>query len=98
MRFHSALNVDVTKWKNVKLERENNAREFKVGNGDDDIPKFGAGSEFGRDAKEEARRKRYGSRAKTYNPDDQPWLLRVGGKSGKRFVSCPRVVVKLLNY
>jgi len=86
MRFHSALNVDVTKWKNVKLERENNAREFKGGEEEDDIPKFGAGSEFGRDAREEARKKKY-TRRKKYNPDDQPWSLRVGGKSGKKYVS-----------
>ncbi|KAI1289821.1 General transcription factor IIF subunit 1 [Halotydeus destructor] len=88
MRFHSALNVDVTKWKNVKLERENNQKEYKASHqvfGDDETPKFGAGSEFGREAKEEARKKKYGGRGKTYNPDDQPWLLRVNGKSGKRF-------------
>lgn len=83
MRFHNALNVDVTKWKNVKLERENNNREVKLEN-DEELPKFGAGSEFGREQKEEARKKKYGRYGKKYNPDDQPWQLRVGGKAGKR--------------
>lgn len=29
MRFNATLNVDFTKWKQVKMERENNAKEFK---------------------------------------------------------------------
>ncbi|KAH8034826.1 hypothetical protein HPB51_003113 [Rhipicephalus microplus] len=66
----------------VRMERENNMKEFKM---EDEMPKFGAGSEFGRDQKEEARRKKYGIIMKKYNPDDQPWLLRVGGKGGKKF-------------
>ena len=43
------------------------------------MPKFGAGSEFGREQKEEARRKKYGIMVKRYNPDDQPWLMKLGG-------------------
>ncbi|KAH7935268.1 hypothetical protein HPB52_005170 [Rhipicephalus sanguineus] len=65
----------------IRMERENNMKEFKM---EDEMPKFGAGSEFGRDQKEEARRKKYGIIMKKYNPDDQPWLLRVGGKGGKK--------------
>lgn len=83
MRFNSVLNVDFSKWAQVKMERENNLKEFK--GPDDDQPKFGAGSEFGRDAKEEARRKKYGIITKKYRPEDQPWILRVGGKTGKKF-------------
>ncbi|XP_022192513.2 general transcription factor IIF subunit 1 isoform X2 [Nilaparvata lugens] len=83
MRFNSVLNVDFSKWAQVKMERENNMKEFK--GPDDDQPKFGAGSEFGRDAKEEARRKKYGIITKKYRPEDQPWILRVGGKTGKKF-------------
>lgn len=47
--------------------------------------RFGAGSEFGRDAREEARRKKFGITARRYKPDDQPWILKVGGKTGKKW-------------
>ncbi|XP_017302272.1 general transcription factor IIF subunit 1 [Diaphorina citri] len=82
MRFNGVLNVDFTKWSQVKLERENNLRDIKV---EEEMPKFGAGSEFGREAKDEARRKKYGIIAKKYKPEDQPWILKSGGKTGKKF-------------
>jgi transcription initiation factor TFIIF subunit alpha len=68
------------------MERENNMREFKMTE-DDDIPKFGAGSEYNRDQKEEARRKKFGIMRKKYDPDKQPWILKVGSgsKTGKKF-------------
>lgn len=84
MRFNGNLNVDFTQWRNVKMERENNLREFK-GNNEEDAPKFGAGSEYNRDLKEEVRRKKYGIIAKRYRPEAQPWILKVGGRSGKKF-------------
>ncbi|XP_057330621.1 general transcription factor IIF subunit 1 [Microplitis mediator] len=83
MRFNATLNVDISKWTQVKMERENNAREYK--GYDEDMPKFGAGSEFGRDAREEARRKKFGMIARKYKPEDQPWVLKTGGKTGKKF-------------
>lgn len=83
MRFNYNLNVDFSQWRTIKLERENNMREFKAT--EEDMPKFGAGSEYNRDQKEEARRKKFGIIAKKYNPDAQPWLLKVGGKNGKKF-------------
>ncbi len=48
------------------------------------MPKFGAGSEYGRDQREEARKKKFGVRIRKYNSDDQPWLLRLGGGSGNQ--------------
>ncbi|KAL1402145.1 hypothetical protein pipiens_006209 [Culex pipiens pipiens] len=84
MRFNATLNVDFTQWRTVKMERENNLKEFK--GMDEDMPKFGAGSEFNRDLREEARRKRYGIIAKKYRPEAQPWILKAGGKKdGKKF-------------
>lgn len=72
----------------MKIERENNLKEYKTANDLDTLPKFGAGSEYGRDQKEESRRKKYGIMLKKYNPDDQPWLLKIGGgKQTKRLVS-----------
>jgi transcription initiation factor TFIIF subunit alpha len=83
MRFNATLNVDFTQWKNVKMERENNMKEFK--GFDEDMPKFGAGSEFNRDLREEARRKKFGIIARKYKPEAQPWILKSGGKAGKKF-------------
>ncbi|KAL1117339.1 hypothetical protein AAG570_004665 [Ranatra chinensis] len=83
MRFNSVLNVDFPKWAQVKMERENNQKEFK--NQDEEQPKYGAGSEYGREAREEARRKKYGIVTRKYRPEDQPWILKVGGKTGKKF-------------
>jgi len=83
MRFNATLNVDFSKWTQVKMERENNMREYK--GMEEEMPKFGAGSEFGRDAREEARRKKYGITSRKYKPEDQPWILKSGGKTGKKF-------------
>lgn len=46
--------------------------------------RFGAGSEYGRDLREEARRKKFGIISRKYKPEDQPWILKVGGKTGKK--------------
>ncbi|XP_018303388.1 general transcription factor IIF subunit 1 [Mycetomoellerius zeteki] len=83
MRFNATLNVDFSKWSQVKMERENNMKEYK--GIEEEMPKFGAGSEFGRDAREEARRKKYGITSRKYKPEDQPWILKSGGKTGKKF-------------
>ncbi|XP_020298180.1 general transcription factor IIF subunit 1 [Pseudomyrmex gracilis] len=83
MRFNATLNVDFSKWTQVKMERENNMKEYK--GLEEEMPKFGAGSEFGRDAREEARRKKYGITSRKYKPEDQPWILKAGGKTGKKF-------------
>lgn len=84
MRFNYNLNVDFSQWRSVKMERENN--NLKESRGiEEETPKFGAGSEYNRDQKEEARRKKFGIIAKKYNPDAQPWILKVGGKLGKKF-------------
>lgn len=83
MRFHAALGIDFKTWTHAKMERENNMKEFR--SLDDEMPKFGAGSEFGREQKEEARRKKFGIHMRKYNPEDQPWILTTGGKGGKKF-------------
>ncbi|XP_026764642.1 general transcription factor IIF subunit 1 [Galleria mellonella] len=83
MRFNATLNVDFAKWTHVKMERENNIKEFK--GLEEEMPKFGAGSEYGRDVREEARRKKFGIISRKYKPEDQPWILKVGGKTGKKF-------------
>ncbi|XP_049822923.1 general transcription factor IIF subunit 1-like [Aethina tumida] len=86
MRFNGNLDVNFDKWTKVKMERENNMKEYKTV--DDDEPKFGAGSVFGKEAREEARRKKLGIIAKKYNADNQPWILKTtaaDGASVKKF-------------
>ncbi|KAK9700495.1 Transcription initiation factor IIF, alpha subunit (TFIIF-alpha) [Popillia japonica] len=83
MRFNATLDVDFEKWTQVKMERENNMKEFK--GMEEDMPKFGAGSEFGREAKEEARRKKLGIITRKYKADDQPWILKSYGSGVKKF-------------
>ena len=49
------------------------------------MPKFGAGSEYGRERRDIARKKKYGVMLKNYRADEQPWLLKVGkGKESKK--------------
>ncbi|XP_053395562.1 general transcription factor IIF subunit 1-like [Mercenaria mercenaria] len=88
IKFSTGTEVDFLKLTNttVRMERENNLREYKTAHNLDMMPKFGAGSEYGREQKEEARRKKFGINIKKYNPDAQPWLMKVGkGKDAKRF-------------
>ena len=78
--------MDPAKWTQVRMVRENNKKADKTAVDDEENPKFGAGSEFGREQREEARRRRFGGRRKQYNPDNQPWLMRVGSKKeGKQY-------------
>lgn len=85
MKFRSSTkNTDPAQWSQVRMVRENNKKEYKTN--EDEQPKFGAGSEFGREEREEARRKKYGYSRKKYDPDLQPWLMRIGGKrDGKHY-------------
>ena len=64
--------------------RENNQKIQNSNIPVDDDPKFGAGSTFGKDVKEEAKRNKLGIIRKKYNPDAQPWLMRIGGKKDGR--------------
>ncbi|CAG9861056.1 unnamed protein product [Phyllotreta striolata] len=83
MRFNGTLDIDFSKWTKISMERENNMKEFK--GTDEEMPKYGAGSEFGREAKEEARRKKLGIIARKYKPEDQPWILKSYGSTVKKF-------------
>jgi transcription initiation factor TFIIF subunit alpha len=86
MKFTGNTNVDFSSVTTAKLERENNYREFKLANDVETMPKFGAGSEFGREQKDLARRKKFGMRIRKYNIKDQPLLLRLGSsKQSRRF-------------
>jgi len=67
----------------ARIGRENNLSDFKSAHDIETLPKFGAGSEYGREQREEARKKKFGMNIKKYNSDEQPWLLNLGGGAGK---------------
>ncbi|KAF6040272.1 GTF2F1 [Bugula neritina] len=70
----------------VSLARENNLKEYRSAYNIDSMPTTGAGSEFGREAKEEARRRKFGYIRKKYNSEAQPWLMQLGAeKTSKKF-------------
>jgi len=85
MKFNASLNVDFAKWGQARMVRQDNKKIVNSTRPQDDDPKFGAGSVFGKDAKEEARLKKLGINRKVYDPEAQPWLMRVGGKGGKKY-------------
>lgn len=82
MRFNATLNVDFAQWRNVKMERDTALQANRQM--EEEIPKFGAGSEYNREMKEELRRKRFGINPKKFKPEAQPWILKTG-KNGKKF-------------
>jgi len=69
-------------WQQAKIGRENNLSDFKSAYDIETMPKFGAGSEYGREQREEARKKKFGMHIKKYSSDEQPWLLNLGGAAG----------------
>jgi len=78
------------------MERENNFKEYKTAHNLETMPKYGAGSEYGREQKEEARRKKFGIHIKKYDPENQPWLMKIGkGKDCKRLLLFIKVVLHL---
>ncbi|KAK4473765.1 hypothetical protein MN116_003104 [Schistosoma mekongi] len=85
LRFHTADRLDLSSAPEVFMQRENNLKAYRSSYGTTEMPDTGAGSEFGREAKEEARLKKFGVVRESYKPDDQPWLMTVGkGKASRR--------------
>uniref|UniRef100_A0A183J694 Transcription initiation factor IIF subunit alpha n=1 Tax=Soboliphyme baturini TaxID=241478 RepID=A0A183J694_9BILA len=81
-KFNGSLCVDISQWSNVSLDRENNADVYLE---EDTTPKFGAGSVFGQQMRNDARRKKLGYTTTQYRRCDQPWLLTVSGKQEKKY-------------
>lgn len=65
----------------ARMERDLSNRKLYA---EEELPESGAGSEFHRRLREEARRKKHGIVLREFRPEDQPWLLRVNGKNGRR--------------
>ncbi|KAI1715267.1 transcription initiation factor IIF, alpha subunit (TFIIF-alpha) domain-containing protein [Ditylenchus destructor] len=76
LKFNGPLNVDPVNWptKEIAMEREDNKAVVQTG---EIKQEFGEGSEYGKAAREEARRKRLGRQARMYAHDNQPWRLTV---------------------
>lgn len=64
------------------MERDMSARRIY---GEEETPEGAAGSEFGKKQREEARRKKFGIVTREFKVEDQPWILKVNGKAGKRW-------------
>ncbi|KAM9313313.1 general transcription factor IIF subunit 1 [Gastrophryne carolinensis] len=82
MAFNAADKVDFSTWNQARMERDLSAKKMYQ---DEEMPDSGAGSEFNRKQREESRRKKYGIILKEFKLEDQPWLLRVNGKAGRKF-------------
>ncbi|XP_077326555.1 general transcription factor IIF subunit 1 isoform X1 [Lithobates pipiens] len=82
MAFNAADKVDFSTWNQARMERDLSAKKMYQ---DEEMPDSGAGSEFNRKLREEARRKKYGIILKEFKVEDQPWMLRVNGKAGRKF-------------
>lgn len=64
------------------MERDMSARRIY---GEEETPEGAAGSEFGKKQRDEARRKKFGIVTREFKPEDQPWVLKVNGKDGKKW-------------
>ncbi|XP_066563845.1 general transcription factor IIF subunit 1 [Amia ocellicauda] len=82
MAFNVGDKVSFSSWTQARMERDVSGRRLY---GEEEGPEGGAGSEFGRRQREEARRKKFGIVTREFRLEDQPWLLRVNGKAGRRF-------------
>nr|XP_033780722.1 general transcription factor IIF subunit 1 isoform X2 [Geotrypetes seraphini] len=82
MAFNAADKINFSTWGQAKMERDiSNKKMYQ----EEEMPDSGAGSEFNRKQREEARRKKYGIVLKEFRLEDQPWLLHVNGKTGRKF-------------
>ncbi|XP_049600065.1 general transcription factor IIF subunit 1 isoform X3 [Syngnathus scovelli] len=82
MAFNAGDKVNCSTWTQARMERDMSARKIY---GEEETPEGAAGSEFGKKQREEARRKKFGIVTREFKVEDQPWILKVNGKAGKRF-------------
>uniref|UniRef100_A0A8B9K0I8 Transcription initiation factor IIF subunit alpha n=1 Tax=Astyanax mexicanus TaxID=7994 RepID=A0A8B9K0I8_ASTMX len=82
MAFNAGDKVNCSTWTQARMERDMSNRRMY---GEEETAEGAAGSEFGKKQREEARRKKFGIITKEFKVEDQPWILKVNGKAGKRF-------------
>ncbi|EHA97683.1 General transcription factor IIF subunit 1 [Heterocephalus glaber] len=81
MAFNAADKANFATWNQAQLERGLSNKICQ----EEEMPEWGAGREFNQKLGEEARCKKYYIILKEFWPEDQPWLLRVIQKSGRKF-------------
>ncbi|XP_078091092.1 general transcription factor IIF subunit 1 isoform X1 [Mustelus asterias] len=82
MAFNAADKINFSTWTQAKMERDLSNKKIYQ---EEEQPIFGAGSEFGKKLREESRKKKFGIVTREFKAEDQPWLLRVNGKAGRKF-------------
>uniref|UniRef100_A0AAY4CAC0 Transcription initiation factor IIF subunit alpha n=1 Tax=Denticeps clupeoides TaxID=299321 RepID=A0AAY4CAC0_9TELE len=82
MAFNAGDKVNCSTWTQARMERDMSNRRMYA---EEEATEGAAGSEFGKKQREEARRKKYGIITREFKAEDQPWILKVNGKAGKRF-------------
>lgn len=82
MAFNAADKVNISTWHQARMERDLSSRRLYQ---EEELPESGAGSEFHRRIRDEARRRKLGITIKPFRAEEQPWLLRVNGKGGRRY-------------
>ncbi|XP_042248146.1 general transcription factor IIF subunit 1 [Thunnus thynnus] len=82
MAFNAGDKVNCSTWTQARMERDMSARRIY---GEEETAEGAAGSEFGKKQREEARRKKFGIVTREFKAEDQPWILKVNGKAGRRF-------------
>ncbi|XP_053907781.1 general transcription factor IIF subunit 1 [Cuculus canorus] len=80
--FNAADRISFGSWHQARMERDLSNKKIYQ---EEEMPESGAGSEYNRRLREEARRKKYGIVLREFRAEDQPWLLRVNGKAGRKF-------------
>ncbi|XP_064295779.1 general transcription factor IIF subunit 1, partial [Phalacrocorax carbo] len=82
MAFNAADKVNFATWHQARMERDlSNKRMYQ----EEELPESGAGSEFHRRLRDEARRRRLGFAPRVFRAEEQPWVLRVNGRAGRRY-------------
>ncbi|XP_069783594.1 general transcription factor IIF subunit 1 isoform X2 [Narcine bancroftii] len=82
MAFNAADKINFSTWTQAKMERDLSNKKIYQ---EEEQPVFGAGSEFGKKLREESRKKKFGIVTREFKAEDQPWLLKVNGKAGRKF-------------
>ena len=81
MGFRGSTPIEFSEWERVIMERENAAVPPKQ---TDDNPKFGAGSEYRKDQREEAKRIKHGYVSNKNKTNHNPWIIQHGLKNDKK--------------
>jgi len=86
LKFPSSSGVDPAQWPQGKVLMGREQRQSQSGGDDSETPAHGAGSVYGKAAREKARKQRQAmreqQRQQRAGTTDQPWMMRVEGGEG----------------